>query len=296
MVKLSVVIPSYNGAQKIARLLRSLEMQTFRDFETIVVIDGSTDGTVDYLRTEQFDLDVKIIAQHNQGRAAARNTGAKAASGNVVLFLDDDMDATPELTKRHLAYHQSHPDSALVGSSYRNSAEASTSFHRYLLQLEASWKIASPTQYSTLEHPILTAQQFSIPKEHFLRAGGFDERLSDAEDFDLCIRLLQSGTPSLYDSTIVAWHCDWPTLSQYAKRQREYMAANKRLLELHPEYGQLYPRLSAVPSTGLKSAFAKLFSRLFQHSFSTDSAPIRWLPEKFKFLCYRIIFSGSAYR
>lgn len=83
----SVIIPTYNSINTINETLQSVRNQTYRNYEIVVVDDGSTDDTVELLRT--FD-DIILVTQTNQGVSAARNRGVKEAKGDLIAFLDSD--------------------------------------------------------------------------------------------------------------------------------------------------------------------------------------------------------------
>jgi glycosyltransferase involved in cell wall biosynthesis len=84
----SVIVPTFNRWPMVAEAVESVLTQTYKDFELIVVDDGSDDGTVDRLAT--YGTLVKVVRQPNQGVAAARNRGAALASGRYLAFLDSD--------------------------------------------------------------------------------------------------------------------------------------------------------------------------------------------------------------
>jgi glycosyltransferase involved in cell wall biosynthesis len=86
--RFTVIIPSYNREKLIAETVNSILSQTFKDFEVIVVDDGSKDGTREVLQS--FGAKIKLILQMNQGAEAARTRGAAEANGEYLLFLDDD--------------------------------------------------------------------------------------------------------------------------------------------------------------------------------------------------------------
>ncbi len=88
MPRVSVVIPTYNRASLIREALESVFAQTFRDFEVIVVDDGSTDGTVELLK--EYEGRIAIIRQENRGAGAARNRGLAEATGEYIAFIDSD--------------------------------------------------------------------------------------------------------------------------------------------------------------------------------------------------------------
>lgn len=91
-MKISIIIPTYNEERVILNCLNSLQEQGYKDFEVIVVDDGSTDKTVDHIKifkTERFKL--TFLSQGHKGPGAARNLAAKNASGDILVFLDADM-------------------------------------------------------------------------------------------------------------------------------------------------------------------------------------------------------------
>lgn len=103
----SVVVPCYNGGRFIDQLLDSLSRQTFRDFELIIVDDGSRDDTRAKLAT--LDKSVQIILQDNQGPGAARNTGIARARAPIVLALDCDDTLDPTFLQETASLMQSAP-------------------------------------------------------------------------------------------------------------------------------------------------------------------------------------------
>ena len=86
MPKFSIIIPVYNVENYIKKCLDSVFSQSFKDYEVIVVNDGTKDNSMDIVK----DYKVKVINQKNQGLSAARNTGVKEAKGDYLLFLDSD--------------------------------------------------------------------------------------------------------------------------------------------------------------------------------------------------------------
>src|SRR5258708_5322521 len=105
----SVVIPAYKRVARVERALGALAHQTQdRDaFEVIVVSDGSTDGTLDYLEHAHLPFNLAFATQENAGPAAARNRGLTLAKGSLVVFVDDDIVAGPRLIEEHVRTHES---------------------------------------------------------------------------------------------------------------------------------------------------------------------------------------------
>ncbi|MCZ7672777.1 MAG: glycosyltransferase family 2 protein [Chloroflexi bacterium] len=117
MTVISVVMPTYNRLPRLQRVLKAFEKQTFStaNFEVIVVSDGSLDGTNDYLNSFRPSFPFVLIIQENQGPAAARNKGIDKASGDYILFVDDDVVPQPNLIYEHMRFHEMHENSVVVG-------------------------------------------------------------------------------------------------------------------------------------------------------------------------------------
>lgn len=111
----SVVIVNWNGLRHLEACLCSLRAQTFRDFEVIVVDNGSTDGSIDYVRSKFPD--VRLICQgRNSGFAAASNAGIAASQGEFVVFLNNDTETDPSWLEELLSTIQSRPDIGFCAS------------------------------------------------------------------------------------------------------------------------------------------------------------------------------------
>jgi glycosyltransferase involved in cell wall biosynthesis len=108
----TAAIPTYNRAHFLGGALESVFAQTFRDFEVLVVDDGSTDGTVGLLET--YGDRIRVVRQDNQGRSAARNRAVREANGRYVSFLDSDDRWLPEKLERHVPLLVADPRVAMV--------------------------------------------------------------------------------------------------------------------------------------------------------------------------------------
>ncbi len=114
--RISVVIPMYNGESYISRCLNSLKVQTFADFEAIIVDDGSTDNSA--VLAEKFTMDSRfsLLRQENKGAGGARNAALSHAVGKYVTFLDSDDALTPYcLEKLYAAAEENDADIAICG-------------------------------------------------------------------------------------------------------------------------------------------------------------------------------------
>ena len=114
-MRVSVVIPTYQRRDVVVSSVRALQAQEDAPpFEVVVVVDGSSDGTAEALRALATPFPLAVVEQPNAGRPAACNRGAAAASGELLLFLDDDMEAHPRLLAEHDRSHREGAD-AVVG-------------------------------------------------------------------------------------------------------------------------------------------------------------------------------------
>jgi glycosyltransferase involved in cell wall biosynthesis len=189
MPTVSVVIPAYNQAQYLTEAIQSVLAQTYRDFEIIVVDDGSTDDTP--IVAKQFSDAVRYVRQDNQGLAGARNTGIHQAQGKYIGLLDSDDQWLPAFLETMMALIEQHPD-ATVYYCYAQFMDANG---QDLPQTTRCQGV--PT--NALNDTLLRAN-FIIPSTVVLRrsvveaAGLFDQTLRSCEDWDLWIRLVPKHT------------------------------------------------------------------------------------------------------
>jgi glycosyltransferase involved in cell wall biosynthesis len=182
--KVTVIIPVYNGAAFIADTVKSVLAQTFRDFELIVLDDGSTDDTPNILGALQ-DPALRVVRKSNSGVADTRNQGLGLARGELVAFLDADDLFTPENLAHKVRFLDEHPDVGLVHSEiYFFNESGNLRTHG---RAECQGSVLAPL----LEFKAMVNSPSSalIRRELLARVGGFDIRLSTSADRDLWIRL-----------------------------------------------------------------------------------------------------------
>jgi glycosyltransferase involved in cell wall biosynthesis len=115
---ISLIVPTYQRRASIERLLEALALQTVApsEFEVIVSIDGSEDGTRETVNAFASRLPVRSTWHPNRGRAAARNAGIRASRGELLVLLDDDMEPAPGFVAAHLAAHADGAERAVLGA------------------------------------------------------------------------------------------------------------------------------------------------------------------------------------
>lgn len=295
----SVIIPSYNGAKKLLNILAALEVQTYKDFEVIVVLDGSTDNSLQVLQSRQWQFDLKIVEQENKGRSATRNKGVVNAQNELLIFFDDDMRPLPACISQHVQHHSQFPGSALTGGATEEINDASSEILKYKAFLSSKW--LAELKNATLEplkreQIFATTQNFSLSKTTFNTIGGFDERLTDAEDYDLAIRAHKLHIPLYYNYNVFAWHDDPLTAKGYVKRQRQYQYGQVKLLAVHPEYIQQGFVKTPYKPAGIKSIIFKLFCFRFWID-AIENNSLSWLPTglKYRIYDYTITANGVFY-
>jgi GT2 family glycosyltransferase len=222
---LSVVIPTYNRLNQLQRVLASLQAQTYprEKFEVIVVSDGSTDGTDDYLSAVAPPYRMRFVTQPNEGPAAARNRGVDMACGALVLFLDDDVVATPSLVDEHVASHEAcDVDTVVIGPM----ATPPDFEMRPWVMWEQTMLYK---QYGDMNNGVYspTFRQFytgnaSLPRHRFLEVGGFDTRFRRAEDVELAYRLDRVGVRWIWNPNAIGHHYADRSFRSWLRTAREY--------------------------------------------------------------------------
>lgn len=299
-MKVSVIIPTYNGAHKILNVLKCLEVQSYKDFEVIVIIDGSTDGTEELLRSGNLKINnLKIIEQSNQGRSVVRNNGATAAEGDLLIFFDDDMIVSTDCIYSHLKFHENNKNSVLVGRVRHNIENPNcTDFDKYRYYLEKKWFANFKTGISriTLSNYVFTTQNLSIPKQIFTDINGFDNQLTDSEDFDLSMRLFKNDIKIFYNYDSLAYHNDIISIEKYIKRQKEYLLSKQKLLRIHPLYKNMHPdSFTENTSVFKKNLLLPLrYNKIIKHII-TSKYFLNYLPLSFRYKFYTyVIFASNS--
>jgi peptidoglycan/xylan/chitin deacetylase (PgdA/CDA1 family)/GT2 family glycosyltransferase len=235
--QVSVVIPTFNRRAILERTLAPLFEQDFppEQYEIIVVDDGSTDGTGEWLRSLHPTCGWKVVGAPNRGPATARNRGIAESRGAIVLFLDDDILCDRNVVSAHWKTHKARNSPAIVFGPLRLIAESSALAYAAgeFLDLQAENAVAAD---AGLRQAYLGPNR-SIPRSVLLEHGGFDESYPFiAEDRELGLRLWTAGMPFVSCPSASAAH-------SYARTSREFLEriagaqgeAEVRLCRSHPQ-------------------------------------------------------------
>ena len=224
--KASVVVCSYNGAKTLDRCLTSLKEINYPNYEVILVDDGSTDNTQEIAASHNW---VKNVRQENKGLSFARNVGAHASCGDVIVYTDSDCMADPDWLYYLMGTLLSGDYAGVGGPNISPPAEN-------WVQACVSAAPGGPN------HVLLT----DVVAEHipgcnmafhrwaFDQVGGFDPEYRKAgDDVDFCWRLQQSGGVIAFSPAAIVWHYRRFTLQAFRKQQEGYGEAESMLRFQH---------------------------------------------------------------
>ena len=178
---ISVIIPVYNQANKIIRTIKSLEAQTFKDFEVIIIDDGSSDSLSEvvgkYLENSQMTNAFYIFRQKNLGAPAARNFGFKKSKGEFLFFLDADVILAPKALRTYLDVLSNNPSASYSYSSFY--------FGNKLFKLEefSPERLRRAPFISTMS--LIRRSDFPVEM--------WDTNLKKFQDWDLYLTMLKHG-------------------------------------------------------------------------------------------------------
>jgi glycosyltransferase involved in cell wall biosynthesis/peptidoglycan/xylan/chitin deacetylase (PgdA/CDA1 family) len=242
--RVSIVIPTYQRREIVVRSIRALANQEFDGlFEVIVVVDGSCDGSADALRQIDARFQLTVLEQPNQGAASARNQGVAVARGEILLFLDDDMEAHPQLLAEHDRSHQEGAD-VVLGHIPLHPESPSGVLSRGVKCWadQRAARLTTPGEKLTL-HDLLTGQM-SLSRATFHSIGGFDTNFTyqgsfGNEDVDFGYRLLLGGYKIVFNIKAVSWQYYGVEPRQYLRQWRQAGRADVDFARKHPEQASL---------------------------------------------------------
>jgi glycosyltransferase involved in cell wall biosynthesis len=200
MVDMSVIIPTYNRVESLRNCLEALVRQTQspEDFEVIVVVDGSTDGTNDLLENFEAPYLLRHLRQENTGQPGALNRGISEANGQFCLFIDDDIIADPNLVAEHLRAQCKNENLVAVGQI---TMSVPSNADWYLRSFAKGWL----DHYERLNqgNGMLTWEDcysgnLSVPRDALRNTGGFSTEIIRSYDVELAWRLENEGFSFIY--------------------------------------------------------------------------------------------------
>ena len=221
----SVIIPTYNRWPSVSAAVESVLAQSLKDFELIVIDDGSTDGTAQKL--VKYGTSLRFYSQSRSGVSAARNLGVKKARGRYLAFLDSDDLWRPEKLAVQTKFMRRHPEYLICQTEeiwLRNGVRVNP---RLIHQ-----KPAGDIFMRSLELCLVSPSAVMMTKDLFDAAGGFDESLPVCEDYDLWLRIAVDHRVGLITEPLVikrGGHADQLSRSLWGMDRYRVMALQKLL-------------------------------------------------------------------
>jgi glycosyltransferase involved in cell wall biosynthesis len=248
MPEITVVIPTYNRLETLRHVVPSLLASTLSParYEIVVADSNSSDGTAEYLeRVSGERSNVRHLPGPYTGRAMARNAGIEAARGEIVVFTDADIIASPDLLERHFRHHRDAREVAVVGMELQ---VGSLEEYEGLRDRPETRRPLHPERRRRLSWLYFLTGNASARKRDLERVGCFDENFTGYghEDLELGYRLQEAGIRILYEPRAVNYH--WHPVPYDEQKKKMALAGRStvRFYRKHPDFA-VKARLGMTP-------------------------------------------------
>jgi len=291
----SVIIPLYNKAPYIEKAVRSVLAQTYKEFELIVIDDGSIDNSYEIVQNLFSSLTPPsggwgATSQQNQGVSTTRNNGVKLAKYDYISFLDADDWWAPTYLEEMKNLMEDYPEAGIYGSSYFKVKNG-----RYIpagIGVEPGFEKGYVNYFEiyakTMWMP-LTSISVVIRKEVFMAENGFKPQLKLGEDFDLWVRIALKYPVALLNKPLAYYNQDVDVKNRAVgvalyKPEEHMLFSNYGVLMENPDFKWLYEKLAVY---GLLPYYLSGINKM---EVSRILSGIRWRLHPFKYvLYYRVI-------
>jgi glycosyltransferase involved in cell wall biosynthesis len=232
-VRVSVLLPVYNGSRFVSHAIESVLKQTYQNIELIIVNDGSQDDCAAIIRPYLADQRIKYIEQANSGVAAARNTAFSLVSGKYIAFIDQDDIWLPNKLERQVAYLEAHPEIAMAHARQCYIDEAGN-------PIESNSDHVEPVNGNCFRElfeknciAVLTvlARQSAIEE-----AGGFNRAASCSDDYEMWLKISWKHLIGFQDEIVAAYriHKNNESLNSFKMTQAD-LVVMESVLSAYPE-------------------------------------------------------------
>lgn len=243
MSSLSVVIPTKDRVEVLAKTLDALEKQTSDEFDVVVVDNGSRPDALTQVRRriETATTPIRLLESPSGGPAAARNAGVAASKAPAILLLGDDTrPAAPDLIEAHIALHEANPEESygVLGQITWDPTIQVTPLMLWLENGGPQFAFSSLSPGPVDAAKFLYSSHVSLKRSMFDRVGGFDPRFPDAaiEDTEFGVRLAEAGIELDYHRELLVLHNHPTTLKQSLARQVRVGRSAALYNELRPDH------------------------------------------------------------
>ena len=217
MVKVSIIIPVYNGEKYIREAVDSALNQTYKDFEIIVIDDGSKDNTPNIL--ENYDNKIRWKSQKNKGQAFAINEGINMAKGKYIAYLDADDVCLPERFENQVKYLDEHSNVGLVYSD------------RYQINengiIQRVIKSQPHDNFVLLQNNYIPRSAVMHKRECLNEVGLFDESITGDDDWDMWIRISEKFEMGYIGKPLVKYRVHKENISLIRPKRLDYWRYTK---------------------------------------------------------------------
>ena len=275
-MRFSVIIPLYNKGPYVSKALSSVIVQTFRDFEIIVVDDGSSDDSCRVAKStlDGAGVDHLLISQANAGVSTARNNGVSASRGDYICFLDADDWWAPTFLERMDRLIDEYPEAGIYGTNYyyvKNGRQRVC-----VTTAETGYINYCKVYAEKLQMPLWTGA-VCMPREVFNEFGGFRPHLRLGEDFDLWIKVALKYKVAFLNEPLSYYYQDADAAWRLVGRlhdPRTHMLWNLEYLEQeeksNPDYKILIDNLRTY------SLLPYYLSRQYHDAAKQELAKVDW--------------------
>lgn len=213
MPKVSVIIPTYQRANIVSEAINSVLAQTYKDYEIIVVNDGSTDKTPEVLK--QFGDQITVIHQANKGLSAARNTGIRASQGDYIAFLDDDDLWANHKLETQIPILDSQEKIGLIYSDmlfFKGQDVSENSYNKLYPtpRIQCLWNLF---YLNYIPVPTVVVRRKCLDE-----VGLFDETLTSCEDYDLWLRIIAKFPVHFVNDLLASYRSSETSMSRNTER------------------------------------------------------------------------------
>ncbi|GKX31763.1 hypothetical protein SH1V18_42430 [Vallitalea longa] len=208
-MEFSVIIPLYNKENHVGRAIKSVINQTYKDFEIIVIDDGSTDNSAKEV-IKIKDSRIRLIRQNNGGVSSARNKGIAEAKYDYIGFLDADDIWMPNFLQSIKNLIKQYPMAGVYATSYRiQRGDGAIITSLSGRNLKKNWKgIIDDYFRFSLNAPLISASSVVVPKKIFNHLGNFNVKLNRGEDLDMWCRIALKYRIAYFNSICATYFHD----------------------------------------------------------------------------------------
>lgn len=256
MIQFSVIIPLYNKESTIKETVQSVLNQTYRDFELIIVNDGSTDGSFELVNSIVDDR-IKVINKANEGVSVARNTGVASASFDWIMFLDGDDVKDVEALENFALAIEEYQDKKIFSTGYTEKLpNENKRYWNKFLPSDGETAVIDYVDCMPTGEPPINSSNSAIHKSLFHEYGGFTPRQRQYEDHELWLRMYLPNSIVFINKSLVTVRRD---LSGTASQNKVYP---KDIVNYLNTFGNQLNKLNSPKKNQLQE-FVNVFCKWF---------------------------------